>query len=238
MSFKSFFSRPEKYTSVKPRSPAEEAEAVWDRREGEIVARMANLRKVILLLGVVSVGLTGGLVAQSLKSSVVPYIVEVDMNTGQVRNAGILRQEGYTPKEAEIKYFLSRFLIHARELPLDPVVYKTNWVNVYAFLTKDAAAKMGAQIRNEKLAEKFGQKTVQVQIVSCLPMEGSSSYQIRWSEEEFTIGTGQKIVTPMSGIFTITTLPPKDEKVLELNPLGIYISDFNWSRDATAENRR
>lgn len=232
------FTRPERYTDVKPKSPAEKAQAAWDEREGAIVVRMANLRRTIILLCVVCVVLAGGLVAQSLKASVVPYIVEVDTQNGRVRNAGLLQEEGYTPKEAETRYFLNQFLLHIREIPLDPVVYRTNLKNAYAFLTRDAAAKMSAELKNEKLAEKFGAKTVQVQIISCLPMEGSSSWQIRWNEEEFTIGSGQKTVTPMSGIFMVTNITPKEEQVLDVNPLGIYVSDFNWAKDATTGNKK
>ena len=233
-----FFSRPERFSDVEPKSPAEKAQAAWDEREGAIIVRMANLRRTIFLLGIVCVVLAGGLVAQSLKSSVTPYIVEVDTQNGRVRNAGVLREEGYTPQEAEIRYFLSQFLLHIREMPLDPVVYRSNLTNAYAYLTKDAAAKMSAELKNEKLAEKFGTKTVQVQIVSCLPMEGSSSWQIRWNEEEFIIGSGSKTVTPMSGIFMVTNIPPKEEQILDVNPLGIYVSDFNWTKDATAGNKK
>ena len=232
------FSRPEMYSNIEPKSPAEKAQAVWDDREGAIIVRMANLRRMIVLLCVVCVVLAGGLVYQSLKSSVVPYIVEVDTQSGRVRNAGVLREEGYTPQEAETRYFLNQFLIHIREMPLDPIVYKTNLTSAFSFLTKDAATKMNAEFRNEKTAEAFGSKTVQVQIVSCLPMEGSSSWQIRWNEEEFSIGSGQKKVIPMSGIFTVTNIPPKEEAVLDVNPLGIYISDFNWTKDATAGNKK
>lgn len=232
------FSRPEMYSNVEPKSPAEKAQAVWDDREGAVIVRMKNYRLAIILLCIVSVVLAIGLVVQSLKSSVVPYIVEVDTQTGRVRNAGVLREEGYTPQEAETRYFLNQFLLHIREMPLDPIVYKNNLTSAFAFLTKDAATKMNAEFRNEKTAEKFGSKTVQVQIVSCLPMEGSSSWQIRWNEEEFSIGSGQKTVTPMSGIFMVTNIPPKEQEILDVNPLGIYVSDFNWTKDATAGNKK
>jgi len=231
-----FFNRPEKFTTIQPKTPAEKAEDKWDRRIGATVIQNANLRKIIVGLIIVIVLLTAGLVIQSLKSAVVPYVVEVDSSTGMVRNAGIVKESNYTPKDAEIKYFLSKFVINTREIPLDPVVYKDHWNSAYAFLTKAAAAKMNAEIKNEKVAEKFGRKTVQVNITSILPMEGSNSYQIRWNEEEFSIGSGEKIVTPMTSIFTITNIPAKDEETLKVNPLGIYISDFNWSKDATASN--
>ena len=232
--------RQEKFSSPKQMTPAAHAEAAWDRREGQIVVRNANLRKIIVVMGIGIIALSVGLTIQSTKSSVEPYVVVVNDITGEVKNVASLKNAGaqYTPQDAEYKYFLSRFIRKTREVPLDPVVFKDQWNEAYAFLTKDAAAKMNAQIKQEKLADKFGHKTVQIQIVSCLPMEGSNSYQVRWNEEEFTIGSGDKVVTPMSGIFTTTTIPPKDEKALLVNPLGIYVSDFNWSKDATAQVKK
>lgn len=219
-----------------PRTPAEKAAETWDKREGAIVVQNHNLRRIIVGLIVISGLLTVGLVVQSLKSTVIPYVVEVDTSTGMVKNAGPLQENKYTPQEAETKYFISKFIINTREIPLDPVVYKEHWNTAYAFLTKAASSKMNAEIKNEKTAEKFGKRTVQVNITSILPMEGSNSYQVRWNEEEFAIGSGEKTVTPMSGIFTITNIPAKDEETLKVNPLGVYISDFNWARDATASN--
>lgn len=223
--------RPEKYSNPSPKTPAEKAQSVWDDREGKIIVRMANLRKIIIGLLVLSVVLTGGLVFQSLKSSVVPYIVEVDRSTGEVKNAGVLRKGDYTPQEAETGFFIKKFIKNSREVQLDPVVYKDHWKEAFAFLTKDSANKMNSIIKKEKLNDRFGASTVQVQIVSCLPMEGSNSWQVRWKEEEFSITSGSKKVTPMTAIVTITNIPSKDEAALELNPLGIYVTDFSWSKD-------
>ena len=59
---------------------------------------------------------------------------------------------------------------------------------------------------------------------------------MRWTEENFTIGTGEKKVTPYSGIFTVQTVKVEDEGQLAINPIGLYISDFSWSKDASALN--
>lgn len=236
MGIKDLFKRPEKFTTMVPKTPAERAQSAWDKRGGELVVQNHNLRTIIVGLIIAQAITTGGLVVQSLKSMVIPYVVKVDTSTGMVENVGPLKENKYTPQEAEIKYFVSKFIINTREIPLDPVVYKDHWNSAYAYLTKTASSKMNAEIKNEKITEKFGKKTVQVNITSILPMEGSNSYQVRWNEEEFSIGSGEKTVTPMSGIFTIANIPAKDEETLKVNPLGIYISDFNWSKDATASN--
>jgi type IV secretion system protein VirB5 len=121
-------------------------------------------------------------------------------------------------------------------MPLDPVVYRENLSTSYGFLTKTAALKLQTMLKSEKMTEKFGQQTVQINISTILPLEGGRSYQIRWTEEIFTISNGEKKVTPYSGIFTVQMIKSDDETKLMINPIGLYISDFSWSKDATALN--
>lgn len=234
MKIREFFSGPKQYAnSSMPKTPFDQAKEEWDRREGHIVVQNYNLRRLLLLSWLVLLVIAGGFVMQSLKSSVVPYVVEVDSTTGVVRNAGLAEAKEYTPQAAEMKYFLSQFIRNIRSLPLDPVVYKKNIEAAYGFLTKQAANKMNVQLQNENPLERFGKETVQVKIGSMLAMtDGSSSYQIRWTEEHYDIASGKKTSMPMSGIFTIRLQPPKQQQDLEVNPLGIFIADFNWTQES------
>ena len=237
MNIKNLFSKPEKFTEYEPESPATRAARKWDEREGEIIVQNYNLRRLLVGLLAVVMVLTVGLVYKSLSSNVMPYIVEVDTTTGAVRNVGTVEASAhYQPTEEVYKYFLSKFLKNTREMPLDPVVYKENLSTAYGFLTKNAALKLQTMLKSEKTTEKFGHQTVQINISTILAMEGGHSYQIRWNEEVFTIGTGEKKVTPYSGIFTIQIIKSDDESQLLINPLGMYISDFSWSKDASAVN--
>ena len=85
---KSLLSKPEKFTSYEPESPAARAARKWDEREGEIIVQNYNLRRLLAgLLGVIMI-LTVGLVYKSLSANVIPYIVEFDTVTGAVCNVG------------------------------------------------------------------------------------------------------------------------------------------------------
>ncbi len=212
MNIRNLLSKPEKFTNYEAISPAMRAARKWDEREGEIIVQNYNLRRLLVGMLAVVIVLTVSLVYKSLSANVMPYIVEVDTTTGMVRNVG------------------------TREIPLDPVVYKENLTTSYGFLTKDAAKKLQTMLKTEKLTEKFGHQTVQINISTILPLEGGHSYQIRWTEETFTISNGEKKVTPYSGIFTVQTIRSDDETKLLVNPIGMYISDFSWSKDASAVN--
>ena len=199
MNIKGIFRKPERFTNYDPDSPAERAARKWDEREGEIVVQNQNLRLLLAGMMVVAICLTGGLVYKSMASAVMPYVVEVDTTTGAVRNIGTVAASAeYTPGEAVYKYFLAKFLKNTREIPLDPVVYKENLTTAYGYLTKDASTKLQTMLRTERTTEKFGHQTVQINVSTILPMEGGHSYQIRWTEEEFIIGTGEKTITPGS----------------------------------------
>ena len=237
MNVQSLFHKPEKFTNYDPDSPASRAMRKWDEREGEIIVQNYNLRRLLMGFMVVIVILAVALVYKSLSSDVMPYIVEVDSVTGQVQNVGTVEEaRNYKPGEEVYKYFLSRFVKNTREIPLDPVVYQENLKNATGFLTVDSANKLDTMIKSEKINEKFGSQTVQINISTVLPMEGGHSYQVRWTEENFTLGSGDKKVIPYSGIFTVQTIRSDDEKKLAINPIGLYITDFSWSRDATAIN--
>lgn len=228
------FSREKKFTELEDNNPCEQARKIWNERDGYLVAQNNTLRKVIVGLLIVTVSLTAGLVVQSTKSSVAPYIIEVDSTTGMARNVGTVEEQAYKPQEAEIKYFLSEFIKNTREIPLDPVVYKQKWNKAYTFLTRNSAEKMNAEMQIENPAQYLGKKTVQVNIVVVVPMS-ENSYQVRWTEEEFTIGSGKKKSKTMTGIFTVIIATPKDEDTLKTNPLGIYFTDFNWSKEAPGQ---
>ena len=237
MNVKSLFSKPEKFTTYEPESPAARAARKWDEREGEIIVQNYNLRRLLVGLITVIMILTFGLVYKSLSANVMPYIVEVDTVTGAVRNVGTIESSThYQAGEAVYKYFLSKFLKNTREIPLDPVVYRENLSTSHGFLTKNAAIKLQTMLKTEKTFERFGHQTVQINISTILPLEGGHSYQIRWTEETFTIGTGEKKVTPYSGIFTVQLIKSDDEAQIAINPIGLYISDFSWSKDASAVN--
>ena len=237
MAFRFGSSRPDKYSSNQPLSPAEEAAGVWAERDGNLQKQAYNWRRIALGMLVAVIVTTVGLIVLAMKSSVEVHVVEIDSSQGVVkgvRDVGTVTDTNYTPQEAEIKYFLGEFVRNTREVGLDPVVRKTNWQKAYHFLTRDAATKFTTVAQNEKVDEQFGKETVQVTINSIVPIENSGSYHINWSENIFMVGTGEKTVNTMSGVFTVTHLPVTDEETVQINPLGIYISDFNYSRDTSA----
>lgn len=225
-------SRQKKVAHVtEPENPVEDTKAkkVWDEREGSIIVRNKNYRKLLIMMCAIIIALTAGLVYKSVSVSVVPYVVEIDKSTGEVNNVGPIQNIEYTPKENEIKFFLRMFVNNVRSMPLDPVVYKKNWDEAYNFMTANAQTKMSSVMQDEQTAKHFGQMTVITHIKSILPIgESGVSYQVQWTEERFAINNGEKTSVNMTGVFSVANITPKNVEEIEKNPLGIFISDFSW----------
>lgn len=236
------FKRPEVFnarTYPNPMEASDKAKAVWDERVGSVVVQNYNWRRVTLILAVICFVLTLGLVYQSSMTKVIPYVVTVDKTTGEVQQAGAFTNNNYEPKDAEIRYFLVNFISNARTIQLDPIAQSRAQVKAFAYLTSNAAKKYQTIQNAEDYVNKIGNITTSIAITSVSKVpETTSSYQIRWAEEEYNIKTGGKNTTHMSGVFTYTMLPVESDEQLLLNPLGLYISGFDFSNDVSEVNRK
>ncbi len=231
MALKSFH-QPEKFSDTgKTLSPAEQARKVIDDRIGSVVVQNYNWRRIAVGLLISNVALAGGLTYQASQSHIVPYVVTVDKSTGEVEKAGAFVSQDYTPQEVEVRYFIGQFIQNARNIQLDPVQQEKMQGKAFAYLTQAAAQKYSAIQRNEGFKEKYAMYTIQTKITGIKKIPDTDSYHATWTEEEFNIASGKQDVKKYECVFAVTTIPPKDDQTLMVNPLGLYISDLNFSAE-------
>jgi type IV secretion system protein TrbF len=210
-----------------PVTPYQKAAQVWDERIGSARVQARNWR--FMAFG--CLGLVGGLALQlavlSTTSRVTPYVVEVERG-GTIR-AVAPAVESYEPSDAQIAAELARFIEHVREVSIDAVVVKQNWLKAYDYATDRAAQTLNDYARENDPFAKIGQRSVSVEITSVV-RASPTSFQLRWREKAFENGSaaGEQSFT---GVLTIVTKPPRDAATLRANPLGIYINAINWSRE-------
>ena len=217
-----------------PASPEERAASVWDKRMGSAVVQAYNWRRISLGLIVTCIILAGGLVWQSMKTTVVPYVVTVNESTGEIKKAGAFVEADYTPQEPEIKYFIAEFVKNARSIGYDPVVYANQQNKAMAYMTQNAAQKYKNKYADQQ--SKVGKTTVAVKDISVQKVpESETTFLVRWTEEEVNIQSAAYKDVPMSGTFSYTMLPVKEENILN-NPLGIYIIGFDFIQDVSNVN--
>ena len=214
-------------TTPEPETPFQKAGQLWDERIGTARQQAHNWRLIAFASVVVSALLATSLMVLSGQSRVEPFVVEVDRRGGVVRVAPALQH--YHPNDAQISYFLARFIREVRSLSSDPVVVRRNWLNAYADVTRRGAALLSIYARRHNPFAHIGVRTVSVEVRDVVRIS-QASYQVRWVEDHYAqdslIGRSH-----WTAVLSIVLKPPRTLDVLRKNPLGLYVDDLHWSRD-------
>ena len=137
-----------------PETPYQKAAQVWDERIGSARVQARNWRLMAFGLLILSAGLAGGLVWQSARGTITPWVVQVD-HLGQAQ-AVAPADAGYRPSDPQIAFHLARFIEDVRGLPVDPVVLRQDWLRAYEFTTDRGAAALNDYARLDDPFAKLG----------------------------------------------------------------------------------
>jgi type IV secretion system protein TrbF len=211
-------------TTVEPITPYMRAKQEWDDRIGQSRVQAHNWRGFAITLLLIVLFLLVGLIISISKHETKIFVAEVSKE-GRVVNVAPLTVP-YAPSDAQKEYFLAQFIKMIKELPLDPVLAKQKLVNAYYFLTQTSAEKMNTYLRENNPLESLGKKTVTLEITDINPIS-KNSYEMNWIETSTDINGQSAGVQYFSSVFTIVEQPPRSQKEILINPLGIYIIDFH-----------
>jgi type IV secretion system protein VirB5 len=210
-----------------PVTPYQKAAQLWDERIGSARVQAKNWRLMAFGCLMLSVGLAGGIVWQSMQSRVTPYVVEVD-KMGEVRAVGPAI-ETYQPSDAQIAWYLARFISNVRALSIDPVLVRQSWLEAYDFATDRAALFLNDYARANDPFTAVGTRSVSVQVTSVV-RASASSFQVKWTEQSYERGSLAR-TERWTAILTVVIQPPRTADVLRKNPLGLYVNGIAWSRE-------
>ncbi len=210
-----------------PETPYIRAGEVWDRRMGSATAQAHNWRAFAFGACAIAAVLSGGMVWLASQVRVTPYVVEVDQQ-GQVRAVGPATVV-YNPTDAQISWFLARFITNIRSLSIDPVLVRQNWLEAYDFATDRAALFLNTQAQANDPFAGVGDRSVTVSITSVV-RASPTSFQVKWIEQTYARGTLAS-TAHWTAILSVQQKSPKREDVLRKNPLGLYVTDLAWSPD-------
>jgi type IV secretion system protein VirB5 len=210
-----------------PETPYQRAGQVWDERIGSARAQARNWRLMALGGLLLSTGLSGGLLWQSMQSRVVPYVVEVD-RLGEARAVAPVGSD-YRPTDPQIAWHLGRFVANVRSISLDPVLMRENWLSAYDFVTERGSLFLGEHARVSNPFGQVGTRTVSVQVTSVV-RASDRSFQVKWTETRYERGSLAG-TSRWTAILSVVVRPPSSAETLRKNPLGLYVDAIDWSRE-------
>lgn len=210
-----------------PVTPYMRAGQMWDDRIGSARAQAHNWRiAAFSALGLATI-LSGGMIWQSTQSRVTPYVVEVD-KLGEARTVAPAAQS-FMPSDAQIGWYLARFISNVRSLSIDPIVVRQNWLQAYDFTTDKGAAVLNDYARANDPFTQVGQRTVTTQVTSIVRAT-DTTYQIKWIEQSYKQGALDR-TSHWTAMATVVTQTPRTAEALRKNPLGIFINGLAWSEE-------
>jgi type IV secretion system protein VirB5 len=210
-----------------PETPYRQAGQLWDDRIGSARVQAKNWRLMSFGCLTLAATLAGGVIWQSSQSHVTPYVVEVD-KTGEVRAVAPAIQN-YQPGDAQIAWYLARFLTDVRSLSIDPVLVRQNWLEAYDFATDKAAIFLNDYARINDPFSAIGSRSVSVQVTSVV-RASETSFQVKWGEQLFEHGSLAR-TERWTAILSTVIQTPRNAEVLRRNPLGLYVNGIAWSRE-------
>ena len=213
-----------------PETPYQKAGQVWDERIGSARVQARNWRWMAFGGLLLSTGLSGGLLWQSMQSRVIPYVVEVD-RLGEARAVAPVK-EGYQPTDPQIAWHLGKFISNVRSVSLDPVLMRQNWLSAYDFVTERGARFLNEYARSAQPFGQVGDRTVSVQVTSVV-RASDSSFQVKWVETVYERGSLAE-TSRWTAILSALVKQPKSADELRKNPLGLRIDGIDWSRELDA----
>ena len=211
-------------------NPYARAAAAWDERIGSARVQARNWRAAAFAALALALISTSGAVVLGIKKQVATYVVEVDRAGMPGRIT--LASEPYRPEAAQVGFFVGELVRLVRERPLDPVVLRQQWTRAYQFLAGPAVNTM-----NEYASADSGISRVpgdgpaaRIVEISSILQKSADTYQVRWAETTFAGGL-RRSREQYAGLFQVRIMPPRDESDSFKNPIGVYVTNFTWSRE-------
>ena len=217
------------HTIVPLDHPYAAARHEWDERYGGLVTRARNWRIAALLAGLPALLAVTGLVWSAAHSHVVPFVVLVDQLARPV--AAGLADETTANDDRLKRAALFGWIENLRTVTTDSVAQRKAIDRVYAQIANATPAQMFVTefYRAASPFQRAQTETVAVEVKSVLATS-DRTYEIEWDETTRDMYGAIKSAEHWKGSFTIALNPPKDEHLIRINPLGLYIINASWTR--------
>jgi type IV secretory pathway TrbF-like protein len=223
------FKRPSVHYGRTPEAetPYQKAAQVWDERIGSARVQAKNWRLMAFGCLMLSGGLASGLIWQSLRGTVTPWVVQVD-HLGQAQ--AVAPADGsYQPTDPQIAFHLARFIEDVRGLPTDGIVLRQDWLRAYDFTTDRGAVALNDYARTNDPFANLGKLQISVEVTSVI-RASPTSFRVAWIQRSYENGS-LSATERWTAILTVVVDTPRDADRLRKNPLGVYVNAINWSKE-------
>ena len=196
-------------------------------RYGYLSRNAAQWRRISAVLILCCAACVFAVIFMAGRATVVPYVVQVDSHGYEIAI------EPVAPSRVDARLVIAhigRYIWSLKTVFNDPEaqLHLMNFVYSTTPLNTPAEKKYQDYYNKNNPVVIGGTETVHIAVSSVLSMS-PESWQAEWTEERFSL-TGDKLGTKhFRGIFSTAIVTPSTMQEVLTNPLGIFITDFNFS---------
>lgn len=210
-------------------NPYLDAKREWLERYGDYIAQKRNWQILAMLSVLVSLICVIFLGYMGTQNKLVPYIVEVD-KLGNTSRVGIVSNTDLKNTNV-IKYSINTFITSWRSIWGNIDIQKKFIFDTYNYIEPNSKAFtfVNNEFQTNNPFDKIGKENVKVKIKSIVALN-VETWQVEW-EENLVSSNGEIIdTTNYKALLQIKQIVPSTEEQIIKNPLGIFISDINYSK--------
>lgn len=201
----------------------------WNLRYGDQIKQVKVWKTVAFISLLTTVGSVAGLTYIGSKNKLVPYVVEVD-RVGNAKAIHYAKQSNIDHTQV-IKYSLATFIQNFKTIYGDAKIQKEMVFKIYRYLSPSYPAynMVNAYFQEHSPFERLRTERVRVKINAIVPIN-ENTYEVDW-EEIVSDPRGIKLRTDsFKASISIILVPPSTEAEIIKNPIGLYITEFNFSK--------
>ncbi|MBX7135089.1 MAG: hypothetical protein K1X67_20680 [Fimbriimonadaceae bacterium] len=201
----------------------------WDERYGDLISRARNWRLAAFLALGIAVIETGGLIALSMRSKVVPFVVAVD-SLDRVVASGTADQVSAADDRLK-RAALVQWVSDWRVVTTDGVAQRKAIDRVYSMIGRGTPAQVQVSeyYRNDPPYKRAQTQMVSVD-VNAVYSSSDKTWELEWVEVARGLTGDVQSEQRWKGSFTVAVNPPSDERLARVNPLGLYVTSLSWSK--------
>jgi type IV secretion system protein VirB5 len=169
-----------------------------------------------------------GILWQASQSRVTPYVVEVN-ELGQTLVIGPA-EKGRSADPRLVRYQVAEFIRKVRSIVADGAAEKQLLDAAYAHASGAATRFLNDHFKVENPFLRMQERTVSVEVTSVLRLPASDSWQIQWTETHRGLDGAVLVRERWQAILTVAIRPGDRPDEIERNPLGLYVTDIQWTK--------
>ncbi|MCK4441463.1 MAG: conjugal transfer protein TrbF [Sulfurovaceae bacterium] len=204
-----------------------DARREWNERYGSYIKQAYIWRIISLFLLIITLISVGGFIYTSSQNRFIPYLVQIDKLGEPIST---FRAKASLIKDPTIiKFSLSEFIVNYRTVYNDKDVQVQMIKKAYNYLSVNSPAyNMLTQyfVDNPPFHQN---KRVVVKVISVLQLS-KNNWQIDWEENTFNSKGELTQTENYKGITKFAIVPPTSEDTILKNPIGLYITEFNFNK--------